>query len=95
MINGQWGTICDDFWDENDGSVICHQLGFTGLLVVRPEAFFGEGVGPIWFDDVSCNGSEIKLDDCQKSLVGMHNCAHGEDAGVECIMSEAEGKCSN
>lgn len=47
-------------------------------------ARFGDGTGPIYFDDLGCSGSEPNLFSCLHNPLGDHNCGHGEDAGVRC-----------
>ena len=82
--NGEWGTVCDDFWDITDANVVCRQLGYIGATSAPTRAFFGQGSGPIHYDNVACTGSETRLADCPHNGIGIENCAHFEDAGVVC-----------
>ncbi|XP_078617491.1 scavenger receptor cysteine-rich domain-containing group B protein-like [Branchiostoma floridae x Branchiostoma japonicum] len=83
--DGQWGTVCDDIWPLNNAHVACRQLGFPGAASAHGSAFFGQGSGQIWLDDVVCTGSETSITDCNHRGWGSHDCGHFEDAGVVCI----------
>ncbi len=48
------------------------------------QAAYGQGTGDITLDDVACTGTETNIFDCPHSGVGIHNCAHSEDAGAVC-----------
>ena len=81
-----WGTICDDNWSIEDADVVCRQLGYTGAIQALPRAYFGAGSNLIWMDEVRCTGDEARIQDCAHDGWGVNNCAHIEDAGVECSM---------
>ncbi|XP_062615389.1 neurotrypsin-like, partial [Saccostrea cucullata] len=84
--NGEWGSVCNDDWDGNDAAVICRSLGFPwqGAQSLR-WAFFGQGLGPIYLDDVSCNGREKDIQHCANNGIGRHNCDHKQDVSVRCL----------
>ena len=83
--NGEWGTVCDDGWDDTDAGVVCRQLGFESSGTAVGSAGFGQGSGPIWLDSVTCTGSESTLASCSHLGINVtRSCSHAKDAGVRC-----------
>ncbi len=90
---GQWGTVCNSYWDENDAKVVCRQLGYNStssrkIFVFKPQV----GNGKIWMNHVQCSGSEARLSDCRHNGGwGYTRCSHNQDAGVICYASLPKG----
>ena len=82
--NGEWGTVCDDGWDLNDAQVVCNEAGVGNAIAVRYNAFYGQGSGQIWLDNLNCTGKEGTIGNCSHTGWGTENCSHSEDAGVKC-----------
>ena len=87
--NFNWGTVCDDRWDNIDARVVCQQLGHPGS---GARAFTSgitnarQNFSRIWLDEVQCSDDNARLTDCPAKDIGIHNCYHSEDAGVRCGM---------
>ena len=83
--NYQWGTVCDDGWDDTDAGVVCRQLGFGSSGTAIGSAGFGRGSGSVWLSSVTCTGNETILASCGHPGVGItSSCYHNEDSGVRC-----------
>uniref|UniRef100_A0A8C1KS91 Soluble scavenger receptor cysteine-rich domain-containing protein SSC5D n=2 Tax=Cyprinidae TaxID=7953 RepID=A0A8C1KS91_CYPCA len=90
--NGEWGTVCDDYWGVANTAVVCRELGCDETSNTMRAVHFGPGSGKIWMDNVRCSGSESSIFDCSKTKMGDHNCRHSEDVGVVCSGSRCSGR---
>ncbi|MGH0149002.1 UNVERIFIED_CONTAM: hypothetical protein FKN15_044613, partial [Acipenser sinensis] len=86
-MESRWGTVCDDAWDLKGARVVCRQLSCGDATAAREEAYFGQGSGTIFLDNVKCRGKESSLLHCSHIRWDAHNCNHSEDAGVTCERS--------
>ena len=70
-------------WDQVSQLAVSSQLLIITLVgSARRYAFFGQGSGSIFMDNVRCNGTEQFLTNCTHNT--NHYCGHYRDAGVKC-----------
>ena len=63
-VNGLWGTVADQEWDNKDGDVVCRMLGLPPASSTPRGALFGQGSGIVWLSHVDCSGNETSLRFC-------------------------------
>ncbi|XP_038614580.1 scavenger receptor cysteine-rich type 1 protein M130-like [Tachyglossus aculeatus] len=98
---GQWGTVCDIWWDLNEAAVVCRQLGCGPAVSAPTRAKYGPGSGRVWMDGLVCRGTEEALWNCYPHMWRQYNfCNHTQDAGVQCSgppqlrLADGGGRCA-
>uniref|UniRef100_A0A3Q0R740 Lysyl oxidase homolog n=1 Tax=Amphilophus citrinellus TaxID=61819 RepID=A0A3Q0R740_AMPCI len=84
LKDNEWGTVCDDRWNLQSASVVCRELGFGSAKEALTGARLGQGMGPIYMNEVKCLGQEKSIWDCPFKNITSENCQHSEDAAVRC-----------
>ena len=86
----EWGTMCDDHFREQDGLVICRQLGCTGVEEILYDGLheFGMGSGKTWLNRIMCEGHENLITDCPYIDFSdnglLQKCDHVDDVALRC-----------
>ncbi|KAI7789653.1 putative scavenger receptor cysteine-rich type 1 protein M130 [Triplophysa rosa] len=84
LHDGQWGTVSHDGWDLTDAAVVCRELGCGEAVEAPTHAYFGEGKGPVWSNNVRCTGQEPALIHCETNRWRIQSGNHANDVGIIC-----------
>ena len=82
--HGEWGTICNPYWDDREARVVCRQLGYESVIAMALPSYGEHGTGPIHRAHVTCGGNETTLLECTSTPYRTDFCRHTDDAGVIC-----------
>lgn len=81
---GQWGTVCGEYWDINDATVVCRQLDCGRAHKITTMNEYGLGTGQSGIDHIECNGMESTLPQCPQRTFRDKTCNATSVAGVIC-----------
>ena len=97
VCNSRFGAndarvICRQLGFSDDTGTMFHYANAIIILdyaEVRPFrssiSLFGQGSGPIFLHKLACVGEESSILECPQSTIGLHQCDHSLDAGVQCF----------
>ncbi|XP_067881178.1 scavenger receptor cysteine-rich type 1 protein M130-like [Heterodontus francisci] len=80
---GSWGRLQDRHWTLNDANVVCTQLGCGEATASYNYSKDGKSEGPVWVNDVQCEGNELQLQNCSLFTL-TSSLTDSMDVGVLC-----------
>ena len=84
-FNYDWGGVCDDGVDLEEGNVICREAGYSlGAHELFIGSQFGKGLGHILLDELDCKGDESSILECKFDPWNVTDCNDNEWVGVSC-----------
>ncbi|XP_025100423.1 deleted in malignant brain tumors 1 protein-like isoform X2 [Pomacea canaliculata] len=98
FVNGQWGTVCDKGFGQEDALVACRMMGFNSSekTATAVSSFkYREGTGAILLADLKCNGTETRLEQCNNALFYNNQCEHSQDVGIICNANPVIARLAN
>ncbi|XP_062913388.1 deleted in malignant brain tumors 1 protein-like [Mobula hypostoma] len=66
---GTWNIMQDKVWNINDANVVCRQLRCGNATFAYNSSKLIDSVWPVKVIDVQCEGSELHLRNCRKSMM--------------------------
>ncbi|KTF73218.1 hypothetical protein cypCar_00049978, partial [Cyprinus carpio] len=83
-FGGQWGSVCDAAFDQQDAEVVCRELDCGAPVQVLGAAAFDKGDAQIGSKEIQCRGDESHIQHCPSSNSHKINCTHENDVGLIC-----------
>ena len=98
LYDGEWRSVCDNAWSQEDAKVACRQLGlstrgkskfsFLNHVIEQYTVPGGQiNTQKFWMDKVNCKGDEESLFECKHSGLDRARpitCDNGERAKIMC-----------
>lgn len=61
----EWGRVCSKTFNMRSSEIVCRQLGYgNAIQKFRKYLYLGRGLGPTWFKNIRCKGTENNLREC-------------------------------
>ena len=91
QFRGEWGAICHYWYDREEASAICRQLGYSGYDIkamneTRLQQFGSQPSTIVWLDGVICVDYGVRIDLCTRiRLLGAESCTiNSPEAEIVC-----------